>query len=507
MNMKKHMLLGAVSVVAVSLLFARAPVADATQTTTPPERPVVVVPGIMGSKLCRIEEDGSRTVIWGTLDAILHFSDLRLDDEAGATQSCGLIREMSYLGLYTQEIYGPFLDRLKAAGYREGSTLLTFDYDWRFSVFDNAARLDAFLDRSVPEGTRVDIVAHSMGGLVARAFILNEDGADRVNSLITAGSPLRGSVRIFQMLEKGWGKASVIVGGVDDFRRILLSFPSIFDLMPSYDGCCEGDFLTTNAIDVARTEAWTDLNWDGVDPGTLPDLADAEFRRLSVRALADTPLPDGVGEALVIGVDQRTPSSYTLTTGDGPARLNYETSWQGDGTVMTDSALLADRVTFRTSFASHGAILNEASVQDFVLTALKQGAGQAVREVPVRERSTILATLGEAVELVGVGLTTDQPLYRTGTAARATVHIRLGEVRTLDPARFNLRLTRPDGTSLALPLALDPARAAPNRPEEQAFSAGFDVGEDTGKLQLTLTLEDINGTPRVVTQSVPVVAR
>ncbi|WP_269580805.1 esterase/lipase family protein [Roseibium sp. Sym1] len=504
--MKRQALLGALSVVAVSLLFARPPVADAT-LPPPPERPVVVIPGIMGSKLCRIEEDGNRTVIWGTLDSILRFSDLRLDDRAEPTGSCGLIREMSYLGLYTQEIYRPILERLKAAGYREGSTLLTFDYDWRQSVFDNAARFKMFLERSVPKDAKVDIVAHSMGGLVARAFILQEDGARRVNSLITAGSPLRGSVRIFEMLERGWGDASVVVGGVEDFRRIMLSFPSIFDLMPSYEGCCEGDFLATQAFDVAREDAWTKLNWDGVDPASLPDLVEVKRRRTALVDLAETPLPAGIGEALVVGVDQHTTSSYRLTSGEGPARLDYETSWNGDGTVMTDSALLPDRITFRTSFASHGTILNEASVQDFILTALKKGAEQAVMEVPERERSGILTALGHAVELVGVDLVTDQPLYRAGTRARAIVHIRLGDVVPLDPARFDLRLIRPDGTVVPLPLSPDPAQAAPNRPEEQAFSTGFETGDQTGELKLTLSLEDTNGTPRVVTQSVPVVAR
>jgi len=504
--MIKHALLGAVSVVAASMPLARQPLADVTQSP-PPERPVVVVPGIMGSKLCRLEEDGSETVIWGTLDAVLRFSDLKLQTGSATVQACGLIHEMSYLGIYTQEIYGPFLRKLKANGYREGTTLLTFDYDWRLSVADNAARLEAFIEKSVPDGDKVDIVAHSMGGLVARAFILHEDGAERVNSLITAGSPLRGSVRIFQMLEQGWGKASIIVGGVEEFRRIMLSFPSIFDLMPSYEGCCEGGFLTANNFDIAREQSWTSLKWDGVDAGTLPDLTDARQRRLSLRALAEAPLPESIGEALVIGVDQHTTSTYRLTTGKGPARIDYETSWNGDGAVMTNSARLPDRITFPTSFAAHGAILNEESVQDFILTALKKGADKAVKEVPVRQRSTILASLGEAVELVGVGLSTDQPLYRTNTMALATVHIRLGEVKSLDPARFDLRLTRADGTIVPLTLAPDPARAAPNRPEEQAFSASFETGYDAGKLQLTLTLKDIDGTSRVVDQSVPVMAR
>ena len=57
---------------------------------------------------------------------------------------------------------------------------------------------------------------------------------------VSAGTPWQGSVKLVEALETGWGSANFLVGGLDDFRRTLASFPSTFELMPRYEGCCAG---------------------------------------------------------------------------------------------------------------------------------------------------------------------------------------------------------------------------------------------------------------------------
>jgi triacylglycerol lipase len=59
-------------------------------------------------------------------------------------------------------------------------------------VARRAAELRDFLRRDVPPGP-VHVFAHSMGGLDARYLISRMDGADRVLSLTTIGTPHRGS--------------------------------------------------------------------------------------------------------------------------------------------------------------------------------------------------------------------------------------------------------------------------------------------------------------------------
>jgi hypothetical protein len=112
--------------------------------------------------------------------------------------------------------YADFLNRLCT----EGADLLVFPYDWRLSNVSNAARLAIAIhnkwwprlptskvdDTTIPEDQRVTIIAHSMGGLLARSYIEAEyasapyirdkalsrtrlAGHRYVRQLITVGTP------------------------------------------------------------------------------------------------------------------------------------------------------------------------------------------------------------------------------------------------------------------------------------------------------------------------------
>jgi triacylglycerol lipase len=68
-----------------------------------------------------------------------------------------------------------------------------FNYPWFATVHANAARLARFCERVRVEtgATRVDLVAHSLGGLVAMEY-LHDGGHDRVRRLVTIASPHAG---------------------------------------------------------------------------------------------------------------------------------------------------------------------------------------------------------------------------------------------------------------------------------------------------------------------------
>ena len=497
------------AVIAVATLVLCAilpPSALAAPATTAAPRPLVFVPGLLGSRLCRTAQDGTQTVLWGTLDAMGHFPELALNAEGSQDiTACGLIREISFLGVFSQQIYGPFIDRMEQAGYRDGETLFIFDYDWRASVFDNAAKLAAFIDSKVPTG-EIDIVAHSMGGLVARTYAVNEGGSDRIGRLISAGTPWRGSVLVFELLQNGWGAANLLMGGLDGFRRTVVSFPSTFDLMPRYEGCCNSADAGADNFEVDRVAAWTGLNWTGIEAAGLPDLAAARDRQQRLQDIVSQTLPEAVEDILVVGVDQRTPQHYALATGAGEADLTVSTSWAGDGTVMRASAELKARSTYPTSFATHDGILNDAAVQDFVLAALVDGGSAALAHVPVRERTSIMTELGELVQLVGIVLGTDQPAYTTGTTAKAIVRVRLDGAMPVALDRIAVSAMLPDGSRVPLTLQPDPAESDPSSPLEQSYSARFETGTTAGEITLVAVVDHSDATPRVISQVVPVIA-
>jgi triacylglycerol lipase len=85
----------------------------------------------------------------------------------------------------------PLRTRLRAAGHAVASATLDPPFG---SIDELAGALDGAIDRLLAQtgGGKVVLVGHSMGGLIARAF-LARGGADRVAALVTIATPHRGS--------------------------------------------------------------------------------------------------------------------------------------------------------------------------------------------------------------------------------------------------------------------------------------------------------------------------
>lgn len=70
-----------------------------------------------------------------------------------------------------RSIFDSAAQREILGNYTEGTDLFVFAYDWRRSNFANAVLLNDFVRANIPAGEDFDIVAHSMGGLLTRAFL------------------------------------------------------------------------------------------------------------------------------------------------------------------------------------------------------------------------------------------------------------------------------------------------------------------------------------------------
>lgn len=89
--------------------------------------------------------------------------------------------------------YVPLKQRLQSAGY--DVTLLTYP-DYGLGDIHNNARLLASTVNAVKARTgaaKVDLVAHSMGGLVSRDYLKTLGGSARVDSLVMMGTPNYGT--------------------------------------------------------------------------------------------------------------------------------------------------------------------------------------------------------------------------------------------------------------------------------------------------------------------------
>ena len=196
-----------------------------------PSRPLVFIPGIFGSELST-----NRERLWGGIWSLNNLRQLTIisgphkpDDSIEAKN---VIKEISLFGIIKVVEYARTLyPILKEEGYEtKNGNLFVFPYDWRQSNYDTASRLQDFMNSPALKGKQVDMIAHSMGGLVAQIYIKNMEGANRVKKLINLAVPFRGSVNTLRTLTDGWGTVqNGLAGGLGIVRRFALSMPSFYE--------------------------------------------------------------------------------------------------------------------------------------------------------------------------------------------------------------------------------------------------------------------------------------
>jgi pimeloyl-ACP methyl ester carboxylesterase len=207
----------------------------------PPTEIVVVIPGIMGSVL----ETPAGDQVWPAKGCglMMQFTDADVDallrDDLRATD---LIRSVSM-----KSVYRRLLDLLDRYGYKEATaqapaaTLYAWPYDWRRDLRETAVRLADFLDgvAAAREDVELTLIAHSMGGLVARTYLETPQfsarpARGRVRRLVTLATPHRGAAvalaHITGQLGKLWLSAAQV-------RRVVNhpSYPSTYQLLPPDD--------------------------------------------------------------------------------------------------------------------------------------------------------------------------------------------------------------------------------------------------------------------------------
>jgi pimeloyl-ACP methyl ester carboxylesterase len=188
-------LLVAISVVACSV----APLPELPKATG--DRATILVPGYKGSFLA--DESGKR--IWLTPQAALSSGETTLalpfpgehaGHAAGPLHPDGPLTRLSIAGI-GETVYLPFLQYAS----RELQGVTPFSYDWREDVRESGKKLCAAIE-ALPV-KQVDLVAHSMGGLVALHCLAL--GAPKVRRVVFAGVPFDGAAAVFKDLAQGDG--------------------------------------------------------------------------------------------------------------------------------------------------------------------------------------------------------------------------------------------------------------------------------------------------------------
>ena len=152
--------------------------------------------------------------------------------------------------------YENLISSLEEQGYIKGQTLFIVFYDWRKTNQISATEyLIPIIDQALQNSNSgyVDIIAHSMGGIVARSYIQGNSYRGDVDQLIMIGTPNFGSSDVYSLWEGGlvpknwddglknvlgfylWYMTTVTAQTADNYDTIHQHIPSIHDLLPTYD--------------------------------------------------------------------------------------------------------------------------------------------------------------------------------------------------------------------------------------------------------------------------------
>lgn len=226
-------------------------------------------------------------------------------------------------GVVSIDVYGAILKALGVGGYYDKVsvgpeyaddhfTCFTYFYDWRRDNVENAIQLGRYLEETrgrievsarakieklradgspealadaqeladwLDEGFKFDVVAHSMGGLVARYYLrygahdlpadgstpaVTWEGANEIDRLVLVGTPSLGAMDAFLQLVKGFDPGIFLP---HYHHAILGTMPSIYQLLPRnrnrplLEG--EGDPLD---LDLFDPDVWAANEWGLLDP-------------------------------------------------------------------------------------------------------------------------------------------------------------------------------------------------------------------------------------------------
>jgi len=240
---------------------------------TPPAglEPVIFIAGIAGSQLKLPDE-----YLWPVyLDGPKLKMTLKPDKQVKGIYTDDVVRtydafNIPVIPLFHNPVYGPIINRLSGAGYREYDTsyanqtgkdpnkrrlagcdtsqtdamLFVFPWDWRFGVTDavsptlsmspnNVDLLAEYIGciQKIHPDKKVNIVAHSMGGLLARNYILSHPSTHNVHRLISIVTPWLGAPKAVSMMLTGDFDPRIIK--LDTTRTLLEYFPGAHQLLPS----------------------------------------------------------------------------------------------------------------------------------------------------------------------------------------------------------------------------------------------------------------------------------
>ena len=293
--------------------------------------PVIYIPGIMGSQLY-LPEDGRK--LWFSPPAVLTDAnrlDIRSDllvKNNGVDLQTVTPLEKEYGVLKQDVILIEWLCRIMP-----DSPVYFFSYDFRKSCREAAKSLHDQIERLIAKGfSKVNIVCHSMGGLVTSAYAA-EYGVKELNKVVMLGVPFEGSYEVIRMYLTGDIREipNAIVETVGITKEMVAGFPGLAELMPTMRYLAASPMeLNGKPMHAAEMEAALSM--------LIPDTyADARIFQKHVRSGYSLLVEK---EDCFFGIGYGKTTLQTVSLSDKPDGRGKQENNKGDGLVSCFSSTM-----------------------------------------------------------------------------------------------------------------------------------------------------------------------
>lgn len=283
-------------------------------------KPVIFIPGIEATNLIDSNTFDFSNV-WNAFDSLMTsvgtkitgvYIEQKLQQEPLYDERADVIVERYHMARLP---YEKSIANIKAKineGNKIPDPVYLFGYDWRLSNVENGRRLDVFvkylqqkLKNQQLEGFR--FLTHSMGALVFSCYINIQTAYNHIDKVILCAPPFLGSPYAYVHMIKGDGGfksfLNRVFGRDEDIRKVVRTYPSLYELLPIYDNALTYTDNNNNASLLVK-ESWQSNVYDDIEPLFLQRLSDLNvFRNIAARknSLADlSALPVDLRQRMVV---------------------------------------------------------------------------------------------------------------------------------------------------------------------------------------------------------------
>ena len=342
--------------------------------------PVILIPGILGTEMWRGEE-----LLWPNALAMLFSPSDDFMDPLGMSEGGGsqytdvlygdVIREVDYIAgsfIYLDSLISNF----ENSGYNENIDLFVFPYDWRLDIQTNSGRLnDKIVEILAQTGAdKVDIMAHSMGGVLTKQYVVDYGGND-ADTIIFVGTPHMGSPDAAKTLLFG-SDAGMAFGPISllnqaEIKKIARNMTSVYQLLPS-----ERYFSDVGRYFDDLTQPLVPDYSATMDFLATQDLNESHLSRADAfsSALDNFAIPEDVNAFSISGCKE--PTLGQIIRRNSGVEDEYALGFiAGDGTVPLGSSDALDLPTshrFYLNSTNHGGMPSEEDARQLIVDLIRR---------------------------------------------------------------------------------------------------------------------------------------